>query len=217
MKLYYVEGSANCRKVLATIRHLGLDVEIKYLDFFDGDMTRPEFLQHTVTGRVPVLVDGDFSLWESNAIMQYLADKVPGNLLFPVNARRRADVVRWQCWELAHYNQALGTLVFESVFKPGFGMGETDQAAVKQAATSLIEHAGVLDKYMVDKKYVTGDQITIADYSVLCLEAFKEDIPFDWSGFEHLNAYYDRIRSEPHWRSTAPASIEALGRVPESA
>jgi len=64
-------------------------------------------------GSVPTLVDGELVLWESNAIMQYLADKVPDSGLFPQNPQLRADVARWQFWELAHFNRAFGTLAFE--------------------------------------------------------------------------------------------------------
>src|SRR5437879_10284276 len=55
------------------------------------------------TGRTPTLVDGDFVLWESNAIMQYVASHAP-NTLWPDDARARADIVRWQSWQLAHWS-----------------------------------------------------------------------------------------------------------------
>ena len=67
MKLYAIVGSGNCRKVQATTSSLGMDVDIEYLDFFAGDLTRPEFLALNPNGRVPTLVDDDFTLWESNA------------------------------------------------------------------------------------------------------------------------------------------------------
>ncbi|MEN8800710.1 MAG: glutathione S-transferase family protein, partial [Thiogranum sp.] len=115
MQLHVVVGSGNCRKVQATISSLGIDVDIEYLDFFAGDLSRPEYLALNPNGRVPTLTDGDFTLWESNAIMQYLADTIPANPLFPREPRIRADIVRWQCWELAHFNNAFATVAFETV------------------------------------------------------------------------------------------------------
>lgn len=217
MKFYNVVGSGNCRKVLAVINHLGLDVEIEHLDFFEGDLTTPEYLGINPNGRVPALTDGDFSLWESNAIMQYLAGKVPGNKLFPEENQVRADIDRWQCWELAHYNQAFGVLAFEAVLKPQFGMGEVNQPLVENAKENLALFAAVLEGHLQNRSYVVGDEITLADYSIINIEMMKDAIPFDWSDYPNVNAYYDRMRADPHWAKTAPPGPEAIGRKPDAA
>lgn len=217
MKLYYVVGSPNCRKVLCVINHLQLDVDMEYLDFFTGDIGTEEFLTVNPNGKVPALTDGTFSLWESNAIMQYLADQVPGNTLLPGDPKIRADIVRWQCWELAHYNHAFGSMAFEAVLKPQFNLGESNQALIDCATENLTQFAGVLDKHMENRTYVVGDQLTLADYSLIHIEAFKDALPFDWSGYPNVNAYYDRMRAAPHWASTAPPSPEAIGRKPAAA
>ncbi len=96
-------------------------------------------------------------------------------------------VVRRQCWELAHYNKAFGTLSFEP------------------------------DGHLTDREYVVGDSITIADYSLIHIEGFKEMVPFDWSPYRNLNAYYERMRALPQWARTAPPSREAIGRRPQPA
>ncbi len=217
MKLYNIVGSPNCRKVLSVINHLQLEVETEYLDFFTGDLGTDAFLAVNPNGKVPALTDGAFTLWESNAIMQYLADQVPGNTLLPNDPQMRADIVRWQCWELAHYNQAFGTIAFESVLKPQFNLGDTNQALVDYAKENLAQFAGVLDKHMANRTYAVGDQLTLADYSLTHIEAFKDALPFNWSGYPNVNAYYDRMRAAPHWASTAPPSPEAIGRKPAAA
>src|SRR5258707_15891659 len=75
MKLHSFVGSAHSHKVQAVISHLGLAVEIEYHDFVAGELRGPDYLTLNPNAKVPVLVDGQFTLWESNAIMQYLADK----------------------------------------------------------------------------------------------------------------------------------------------
>ncbi len=217
MKLYVVTGSGNCRKVQATINNLNITTDLEYLDLLDGDLATPEYLALNPNGRVPVLADGDFSLWESNAIMQYLADKVPDNALFSQNPQTRADIVRWQCWELAHFNNALATITFETVLKPKLLQQKPNQALVDAAAESLKTFSSVLENHLADRDYVVGNGITLADYSIINMEGFKDITPFDWSGYPRLNAYFDRLRADPHWASTAPESLEAIGRRPNAA
>jgi glutathione S-transferase len=216
MKLHVVVGSPNCRKVQAVVNHLGLarDIEIEYLDFFAGEQRSPHFLRLNPNAMVPVLSDGDFALSESNAIMQYLAERAGDESLLPRDPRLRADVLRWQCWELAHYNKAFGTLSFEAIAKPDFLGVEPDAMKLAWAQQDLVRFAAVLDGHMAARRHAVGDSITLADYSLVHLEQFKEALPFDWSPFPNLNAYYERMRAVPHWRETAPPSREAIGRRP---
>src|SRR5262249_38818403 len=144
MKIEYVVGSPNCRKVHAVIDYLGLDdVEFEYLDFFKGDLRSDGYAALNPNAMVPTLVDGDFKLWESNAINVYLASRQPTRL-YPADARARADVLRWLCWELAHYNRALAVLAFETIAKPGFMNMQPDAAAVEIAGRELQRFAPVL-------------------------------------------------------------------------
>jgi glutathione S-transferase len=111
MKLHTFVGSPNGRKVEAVIHHLKANVEIVHHEFPAGLKTA-EFRRINPNAKTPVLVDGDFVLWESNAIMQYLADTHRDEHLSPKNAKVRADIARWQFWEQRHFNRALGTLAF---------------------------------------------------------------------------------------------------------
>ena len=217
MKLHLVVGSPNSRKVLAVVKHLGLSVETQYRDFFAGDLRTPAYLAINPNGMVPVLTDGAFTLWESNAIMQYLADRAGSDALFPRDPQRRADVVRWQCWELAHFNKAFGTLAFETIAKPRFNLGPTNAGLVESAFESLARFAPVLERQLDGRHYVVGDAITIADYALIHLETFKDAIAFDWSPYPNVNAYFERMRRVDHWARTAPPSPDAVGRKPQAA
>ena len=75
MKFYTVPVSPNCCKAESTIYHLGLDVEIIKKDIMSGELNKEDYLRINPNGMVPALEDGEFKLWESNVIMQYLADK----------------------------------------------------------------------------------------------------------------------------------------------
>lgn len=217
MKLYYVVGSPNCRKVHAVLNHLNLDVDFEYLDFFSGDLQSPAYRAVNPNGMVPSLVDRDLTLWETNAITQYLADEADADDLFPRDPKRRADVARWMAWELAHFNRAFGVLSFETVAKPTFMKMAPNTPVADWAGEQLRTSAAVLDAHLAGRTYVSGDRITLADYAMIHLEGFKEAMPFDWAPFPNVNAYFDRMRTVEHWARTVPARPELIGRKPEPA
>src|SRR5215468_10093786 len=101
MKLYGFPLSPNTWKARAVAAHLGLPLELEIVDLTKP--RTPDYLAINPTGRTPTLVDGDFKLWESNAIMQYVASR-SANALWPDNARTRADIARWQFWQLGHFS-----------------------------------------------------------------------------------------------------------------
>jgi glutathione S-transferase len=177
MKLHTVVGSPNCRRVEAVLNHLGITVDKQYHDFLAGGLRLPGYVAVNPNGMVPALEDGPFVLWESNAIMQYLADKAGGDALFPRGAQQRADVARWQYWELSHFNKAFGTIVWETIVKPTFELGETDEALVGTALTNLTRFAAVLDRHLTGRSHLVGDGITIADYSMITFEKYQHASP----------------------------------------
>jgi len=203
MQLHTVAGSPNGHKVEAVISHLGLKVEIVHRDLASGDLRSDAYLALNPNGMVPVLVDGAFTLSESNAIMQYLAD-VAGSDLFPRDRQKRADVARWQFWELAHFNKAFSALAFETVAKPRLGLGVANTAVVELARTDLARFAPVLERHLAGRRYMVGDAITVADYAVITFESYRPHVPFDWRPYRHVNAYFDRLSQDEHWvRTTA--------------
>ena len=104
MKLYGFPPSPNTWKVRAVAAHLSIPLELELVDLSKGGSHAPEYLAINPSGRTPTLVDGDFKLWESTAIMQYLASQ-KANSLWPNDPRVRADIMRWQSWNLAHWSK----------------------------------------------------------------------------------------------------------------
>jgi glutathione S-transferase len=215
MKLYTLPGSPNSRKVVAVVRHLGLDIPIEQLDFARGDTRHPGFMALNPNAMVPVLEDGPFRLWESGAIMVYLAEITGDASLMPAQPRARADVLRWLFWEQAHFNKAFATLVFEGLIKPRFGMGEPSRGLIDFYLGELGRFARVLETHLEGRRTVTGDALTLADFALVCLESYRTQIDFDWTPFPNVEGYFDRIREEPAWRAanpgvgTKPATVAA--------
>lgn len=209
MKLYVLPGSPNSRKVAAVLNHLGLSAEIHSLDFAGGGTSSPQFLALNPNGMVPVLVDGDVTLWESNAINIYLVEKAGGSSLFPADPKVRADIIRWQFWELAHFNRAFGTLVFEGVIKPRFGMGIPSPGLMDFCLQELARYAPVLESRLEGRDTLVGTGVTLADYAMICLEKYRGAVAFDWSRFANINRYFDAMRSTDAW-ARADSDLDAL-------
>ena len=115
MKYFYNPGSSNSRRVEAVIRHLGrTDIEMVLLNHFAGEHRTPEFEAINPNFKIPALQEDDFTLWESNAMMQYIAD---GTDLYPDDAKTRADISRWQFWTSFNFGPTTAALIFERAFK----------------------------------------------------------------------------------------------------
>src|SRR5438128_1431894 len=126
MRLHVFPPSPRAIKVMGLVNHLGLDCEMRIVDLLKGEQQKPEFTALNPNKKMPVLDDNGFVLWESNAILQYLASKQPASGLWPSDPQRQADVSRWQFWDMAHWDPACAILVFERVVKNLSGQGDPD-------------------------------------------------------------------------------------------
>jgi glutathione S-transferase len=204
MKLYMNPRSPNVRRVRLTAAVLGLQLEEKNLDFAKGEQKEPEFLALNSNGAVPTLVDGDFVLTESRAIMQYLASKKPESGLLPRDEQARADVTRWQFWDSSHFSPQMGTLAFQRVLKPMMGMGGPDAGKIEEALTNFRRFAAVLNKRLDGKQYVVGDSVTLADLTLASslMYAKQADVPL--AEFPNIQAWFSRISNMDAWTKTNP-------------
>lgn len=204
MKLYVHPMSQNARKALITARHLGIPLETQVVDLMTGQQRQPEFLALNPNGKVPTLVDGDFVLWESNAICQYLASKKPGNSLWPEDERSRADICRWQCWELAHWTPTLFIFFRENMIKKFMGQGDPDRAELEKGEEKFSEIAGMLNNHLAGRDYLVGKDVTLADISIAShlMHAQRGQLPLD--GYTNINRWFGRIERLPAWQATQP-------------
>lgn len=202
MNFFTVNGSPNCRKVHAVINHLGIDVQFCELDIFAGELGTPEFLAINPNGMVPVLEDGSLHLWESNAIMQYLAAVGPATDLYTADHRVRADIHRWQNWEQAHFNRAIGTMVHENVLKALFKSGAPDQARVDQAKQDFYHYANILEKQLSGRDFITGEKVSLADYSVASMADFLDAAGVPYHSYPNMRAWLKRLETIPAWAET---------------
>jgi glutathione S-transferase len=214
MKLYGLPPSPNTWKVRALAAHLDTPLEFEMVDLTQGDQRTPGFLALSPAGRTPVLVDGDFALWESETILQYLASLRPTSL-WPNNARTRADIMRWQSWRLAHWGKdACEPLVFERVVKRFMDLGPPDEAAGATAIAAFEREAAVLDGHLATRPFLVGGGPTIAEFSVASM-LFMTDLAL--APYPNVQSWFGpRLRVAGLGRGRpagGPDAIEARTRV----
>src|SRR5215469_11374610 len=169
IELYVFPPSPRAFKVMAIANHLGIETNLRFLDLVKGEQKTPEYAALNPNMRMPTLKDGDYVLWESDAIAQSLASRRPDRGLFPRDERARLNVTRWQFWDLAHWDPPCATFLFEHVVKAVvLKSGEPDPAALAKGDELFHRSAKVLDGQLKGKKFLTGDALTIADF---CLGA----------------------------------------------
>ena len=204
MKHYMNALSPNVRRVRLTAAALGLELDETRIDFNKGEHKSAAYLALNPNGAVPTLVDGDFVLTESRAIMQYLASKKPESGLLPRDERARAEVTRWQFWDAAHFSPQLGTLVFEKIIKPMMSLGEPDPRKVEEAVAGFRRFGAVLDERLDGKPYVVGESLTLADLTIASSLMYAKQTDAPLGELPNVQSWFSRISSTDAWKKTQP-------------
>jgi glutathione S-transferase len=209
MKLYYHPMSGNSRRVLLVATHLDVPMERIVVDLTKAEQRDAAHLARNPNGRVPVLEDDGFLLWESRAIMQYLADKTPGQALLPTDIRDRADVIRWLYWCAVHMAPANTVLVFENFVKGVTGRGAADPAEVARGEALVAQYASVLDAHLAGKTWVAQDRLTLADFSIASSFALAGPARLPIASYANLGAWLGRVQELDAWKRTAPPAARS--------
>jgi glutathione S-transferase len=202
IKIHAFPPSPRAFKVLWAAHQLGIEYEFVLVDLTKGDQKKPEFLALNPNGRMPVLEDDGFVLWESNAIVQYLATKKPQSGLLPSDERGRADVVRWQFWDSGHWDPACAALIFERVVKGFLGLGETDPVEVEKGLQRFNAAAQMLNGQLDKHRYVCGEQFTAADISLGAPLTMAEAAQFPLESYRAIQRWAADLKSLPSWQKT---------------
>jgi glutathione S-transferase len=195
--------SINVRKVLWTADELGLAYVREDWGLPLRDPNTAEFRALNPNAQVPVLVDGEFVLWESNAIMRYMAE---GSSLLPADARARALVEQWLGWQATELNFAWSYAAMALVRKaPGYD----DAARITDSLRVWTAKMRILEGRLAETgAYAVGADFSLADIALgLSVHRwFGGD--FERPDLAHVNAYYARVRSrpaaQPHFDAATP-------------
>jgi glutathione S-transferase len=191
--IYYDTRSTTSRKVMMTIDLLGLPLERRELDLLSGEHKQSWFLDLNPNGTLPMLVEDGFVLWESNAIVQYLASKVPGTLLWPNDARKRADIARWQFWEASAWSPAIHILLYEKIIKQVRRQGNPDPSELARGMEAFCQCAALLDSHLQNRLWMVGRGMTLADVSLSSQLMYARELELPLARYPHLTAWWMRV------------------------
>jgi glutathione S-transferase len=203
MRLYYHPLSSNARRAMLTAEHLKLKLELVEINLVNPD-DRRRLAEINPNNKIPVLEDDGFVLWESCAIMQYLADCTPGQTLYPQDPIQRADVNRWLFWSSQHFAPAVGVLVWERLWKKVVQGVETDPVELARGERDLVRFAAVLDAHLAGRQWTVGDSVTLADYALAAPLMYMENAQLPMQAYPHLLAWFDRVEQLEAWQHTMP-------------
>ena len=188
---------------MAASRYLGLNPEIHDVNVYRGEGRSPQYLAVNPTGKIPTLVDGEFVLSESNAILLYLAEVHGCNRLWSNEPKQRGRIVQWLFWESAHWQPTLVAFLSEWV---GHRLLPERIPAPKQApdwSTAAVQSVlNTLETGLRADAFLAGPAATIADFAVAGMTTYFKAANFPFQRFPKIADWYARIESLEAWRAT---------------
>src|SRR5215468_9388523 len=198
MKLYHFP-SPNPQKVHFALLELGLECEIVPVDLLKGEQRAPEYLGINPNGRVPVLTDGNLTLWESHAILAYLGEKT--GKMWPASAAGRADALRWLFFLSSAISPPATEVAYNRIAVKLSG-GTPDEAAIARGEKALPPAIEVVEHHLVNHKWMLGEDFSLVDCYFGPTFNVLEKAGFSFADFPKVQAYLDGTRARRAWQET---------------
>ncbi len=207
MRLWGRTTSVNVQKVLWMLEELDLTYDRLDAGGAFGGLDTPDYLAMNPTRKVPTLQDGELVIWESNAVVRYLAQAYGDGILAgdsPVETGR-ADM--WMEWFQNNPYRHFIALFYQLVRLP-----QSERAPEKRdrAIAALTENFAVLESHLSDQPFVAGDRFTMGDIPVGAALYRYYTMEFDRPDLPALAAYYDRLEQRQAYRDTVMTSYDSL-------
>ena len=191
IKLYGISRSRAARSLWA-LEEIGIEYENVPIHFM-GDTKKPDFLALNPNGRVPVLTDGEVTLFESMAINLYLAKKYDGGLQ-PKTLEDEARAVQWSFWGMSELEPSLIQMLMHRVMLPE---AKRDASQIEAAAQALERPLRVLDGQLAERPHLLGDAFSIADLNVASVLSLAKIVSFELADFLNVKRWFDSCLSRP--------------------
>ena len=163
LKIIGRKSSSNVQEVLWACAELGIEYQREDAGREFGVVDTAEFFTLNPNRRVPVMIEDDFVLWESNAIVRYLAAKHGSGGLLPTDLRAQADAGRWMDWQLSALGPAF-TNMFHGLVR--HAPDKRNWEAINKSRDATERHLEMLDTALADRAYIAGENFTMGDIPI---------------------------------------------------
>lgn len=191
--LYTFHLSTNGRKVHMALEEAKAAYTITMVDLTKSDQKNPEYLKLNPNGKVPTLVDDGLVLWESVAILLYLAEKFPTANLLPSASADRARAFQWLVWQPTTFGAPVGSLFRQLRFTPE---AKRDRSVIEQACADVAKNSEILAGGLQGREYLART-FSVADIALLPYLHVLADLGISLPSA--VDAYYKRLAIRPSW------------------
>ncbi|KAF2346392.1 Glutathione S-transferase N-terminal [Trinorchestia longiramus] len=198
--LYYAAFSPPCRSVLLAAKHVGLELTLKNIDVMKEEHMTPEFIEMNPQHTIPTFVDGDLTLWESRAIVQYIAnthDKT--GLLYPKEPKLRSKIDRLLYFDFGSLYKSFTEFVFPVMRENQ----KPDPVKLEKVHDAL----ALLETFLEGHLFAVGNRITVADFCLVATVSTMDAAGVDLTKYRNIHNWYERCKGQMR------AYDEANGRI----
>lgn len=193
LKIWGRTNSVNAKKALWTLEELKLPYERIDAGLQFGVVNTPEYRAMNPNGLVPTINEDGFILWESHAIVRYLAAKHGAGTLWPTDLRVRADADRWMDWAFT-FAAALRPVFWNLIRTPA---DKRDRKTIEEGTRKTGELAGYVEAHLAERSYVAGEVLTMGDIPLGCHLQIWFRLDIARPAVPRLQAWFDRLCARP--------------------
>jgi glutathione S-transferase len=194
IRLHTFHLSTNGRKVHMALEEAKAAYEIVAVNLMKGEQKNPDYLKLNPNGKVPTFVDDGLVMWESIAILLYLAEKFPAANLLPAAAADRARAFQWLVWQPTTFGAPASLLFRQMRFTPE---GQRDQKVIDQARAEVTKNVEILAGGLQGRDYLAGT-FSVADMALMPYLYVLAELGIAQS--PTVDAYYKRLAARPSWQ-----------------
>jgi glutathione S-transferase len=207
LKIWGRTTSSNVQKVMWTVAELGLAHERIDAGGAFGQVNEDWYRAMNPNGLVPTVEDDGQVLWESNAIVRYLAARYGTGTISPADPIARAQADRWMDWQISTVGPNWGAMFMGMVRTPP---SKRDHAAVAAAVKRLGDSYRILDAQLAGRDYIMGDTLTIADIPLGVSMYRYYELDVEHAPLPNVEAWYARLKARPAYAKHAMVSFASL-------
>lgn len=205
LKIWGRKNSSNVRKALWCAEELGLTYEALDAGGAFGVVDTPEYRAMNPNGRVPVIEDDGFVLWESNTIVRYLCAKhASDSVWYPADLQARATAEKWMDWTTSTFADPFRQVFWGVLRTPA---DQQDWVKIHAARDTCVELLSIVDQALSEHPYLSGEEVGLGDIPLGSFIYAWFEMPIERPPMPHLQAWYERLQQRPAYRKAVMTAL----------